>query len=220
MSVKYKLIPIITSVLFFVNSVQLLIAGQNNGSKILIYLFGQLNIIGCVLLGSIVYYRHHQIKRLICQHSDLMGLVHLNRKAHLVGWLMCFTYFILSTISQEYGYIFKSVAIFIFFIPFTYYFLWQYEITLKIQSYVGSMELTCGRMNFALCCKWLMILLFYTNFIWIILFIKNHHNWNSFIVFCKTMANGTGILLIVISTFYISTFIFDIEMGSTQNITV
>lgn len=217
MAKKYKLVPIITIILFLINVIQLITITSDTGSKTMTYFFGQLNTIVCLLLGYIVYHRYHQIKQLICQHTDLIEMVNLNRKAGYLGFLMCLSYGIVSAFLQEYQYIINSIGILVFFFPSTMYFLWQYEITLKIQSYIGSMELTCLRMNFALSCEWMLKIFFTTKIIWIILVFGNYHDLQWIIGF---IANTECVLLIVAFVLYILTFVSDLEIENFQSVTV
>lgn len=219
MAWKYKLVPIITSILFAKNVIQLIkVTSDTDNNKSVAYAFGQLNTIVCVLLGLIVYQRYHQIKRLICQHSDLMEVIHLNRKTVRVGFLMCLFYAIVAAFLQEHQNIiaFDLILIFTLFCPFTMYFLWQYEITLKIQPYIGSMELTCLRMIFALVCKWMLNFLLFTKFIWVILIFINVPAWLWWIVVFELVSQ---LILVLTFSFYILTFVYDLEViESTQSV--
>lgn len=222
MAWKYKLVPIITSILFAINVIQLVkVTLDTDNNKSVAYAFGQLNTIVCVLLGLIVYRRYHQTKRLICQHSDLMEVIHLNRKTGCVGFVMCLFYPIVAAFLQEYqnSIVFDLIRIFTLFCPFTMYFLWQYEITLKLQPYIGSMELTCFRMNLALVCKWMLKFLFSTKFIWLILVFMNDPAWIWWTAAFEIAAHILGLILVITFSFYIFTFVYDFEViESTQSV--
>lgn len=223
MGTKYKFIPIITIMLFLINVIQLISINSDTGNKSTAYLFGQLNTIGCVLLGSIVYYRYHQIKRLICQHSDLLELTHLNRKAGLLGCLMCLLYGIVAAALQEYHYFINSVGILVLFGVCAMYSVWQCDISFRIQSYIGSMELTCCRMNLALSSKWMLILLFWTQLVWVILVYRNDHDWHAWTKMFGLFAHIEKVMFVIVFAIYISTFgdIFEVEkfkIGSTQTV--
>lgn len=202
----YKCIPIITLTLFVINAVQLITISPNTGNKTTAYIFGQLNTIVCVLLGVIANQRYHQIKRLICQHSDLLGLTQSNRRAAWLGYLVCSSYGIVAAFLQEYQYLVNSVGILIFFGFCTWYTRWQYEISFQVQSYIGSMELTCCQMNLAVICKWMLYILFTIQSIWVFLMFKNDERLLVWITFFGVLANGCKLIFVMTFAIYMLTF--------------
>lgn len=216
MTWKHKLIPSITAILFTINAAQLfplLLIDSFNITNAWSYFFGQLNTIVCVLLGVIIYERYHQINHLICQQSNLMELVRSNEDAKLYGYLMCFSYGILAAIVQEYGYIGNFLGTLAFFVPCTMYLQLQYDISAKIQTYSGSMEMTCIRLNIAVLCKWLLRILLTTQLLYGFAMLQNHNELQWWVV---RMIVIEEMILTGILGFFILTFVYDFELEQFQ----
>lgn len=223
---KLHLLPVIVFILFQMNIYYWKDSIRSCG--IFSNFFNQLNTIGCILFGCVVYIRHRQIEELINKHSNLMDMsVQLNQNLLRKGYQLCLACMIVGNLHGINEPIINYVIYLCFFYLCIAYFWQQSRLTQMLQSYLGSSQLTLIRFVLTILCIILFTIYAVNGIILVGLVIGRNSQKFKFDEFLSNFLNGCIVtasiskwILAMISSVFVLTFTYELKTISIVGPTI
>lgn len=223
---KLHLLPVIAFILFQMNIYYS--KDSIRPGEIFRNFFNQLNTIGCILFGCVLYIRHRQIEELTNKHSDLMDLsVQLNQNLLRKGYQLCLACMIVGNLQGINEPIMNYVIFLCFFYLCIAYFWHQSRLTQMLQLYMGSLQLTRIRFILTILCIILFTIYAVNGIILICLLIGRNSQKLKFDGFLSEFLNGCIVtasiskwILAMISSVFVLTFTYELKTISIVGPTI